>query len=141
MLPEQIASLAPALTEFLGSFRNCLGECRTVDHFATYCRGLLSHLGRKSVEPIAVSGGSTVRALQLFLTHRFWDHLRLRDRLAERILRRHAPASGEYKYFVSNAPPHTDLELMLKVAFRRAEVEHLFRLAKGEAGLSHFEIG
>jgi SRSO17 transposase len=94
MLPEQIAGLAPALTEFLGSFRNCFGECRTVDHFATYCRGLLSNLGRKSVEPIAVSAGSTVRALQLFLTHRYWDHLRLRDRMAERIVRLHAPAPG-----------------------------------------------
>jgi SRSO17 transposase len=48
-------------------------------------------------------------------------------------------ATGEYKYFVSNAPPHTDLELLLKVAFYRADVEHLFRVAKGEAGLSHFE--
>lgn len=94
MLPEQIASLVPALTEFLGSFRNCFGERRTLDHFATYCRGLLSNLGRKSVEPIAVSAGSTVRALQLFLTHRHWDHLRLRDRLQQRIARQHAPAPG-----------------------------------------------
>jgi hypothetical protein len=29
--------------------------------------------------------------------------------------------------------------LLLKVAFYRADVEHLFRVAKGEAGLSHFE--
>ena len=48
-------------------------------------------------------------------------------------------ATGEYKYFVSNAPPHTNLELLLKVAFYRADVEYLFRVAKGEAGLSHFE--
>lgn len=94
MLPEQIAGLAPALTEFLGSFRSCFGERRTLDHFATYCRGLLSNLGRKSVEPIAVSAGSTVRALQLFLTHRDWDHLRLRDRVQQRIARQHAPAPG-----------------------------------------------
>jgi len=63
MLPEQIMGLAPALTEYLGVFRNCLGECRLVDHFATYCRGLLSDLQRKSVEPIALAAGSTVRAL------------------------------------------------------------------------------
>jgi SRSO17 transposase len=48
-------------------------------------------------------------------------------------------STGEYKYFVSNAPPQTNLELLLKAAFYRADVEHLFRLAKGEAGLTHFE--
>ena len=47
--------------------------------------------------------------------------------------------TDEYKYFVSNAPPHTDLSLLLRVAFCRADVEHLFRLAKNEVGLSHFE--
>ena len=67
MLPEQITGLAPALTEFLGVFKNCLGECRLVDHLATYCRGLLSNLHRKSVEPIALAAGSTVRALQMFM--------------------------------------------------------------------------
>ena len=47
--------------------------------------------------------------------------------------------TDEYKYFVSNASPQTEPALLLKVAFRRAVVEHLFRLAKGEAGLGHFE--
>jgi SRSO17 transposase len=48
-------------------------------------------------------------------------------------------ATGEHKYFVSNAPPHTNLKLLLKVAFYRADVEYLFRVTKGEVGLSHFE--
>jgi SRSO17 transposase len=48
-------------------------------------------------------------------------------------------ATDEYKYFISNAPPHTALDLLLRVAFRRFKIEHLFRLAKGEVGLSHFE--
>jgi SRSO17 transposase len=94
MLPEQITSLGPALTEFLGSFRSCLGECRLMDHFRTYCRGLLSDLQRKSVEPIALAAGSTVRALQMFLTDRVWDHLRLRDRLQQRVAALHAPVPG-----------------------------------------------
>jgi SRSO17 transposase len=94
MSPEQIASLAPALTEFLGGFRNCFGECRLLEHFATYCRGLMSNLQRKSVEPIALAAGSTVRALQMFLTDRVWDHQRLRDRLQQRIAILHAPAPG-----------------------------------------------
>ena len=49
------------------------------------------------------------------------------------------PATGEVKYFVSNAPPRTALTTLLKVAFTRAGVEHLFRLAKSEVGFGHFE--
>ena len=48
-------------------------------------------------------------------------------------------ATGEVKYFVSNAPPRTALLTLLKVAFTRAGVEHVFRLAKTEVGLGHFE--
>jgi SRSO17 transposase len=47
--------------------------------------------------------------------------------------------TGEYKYFVSNAPPRTALLTLLKVAFTRAGVEHVFRLAKTEVGFGHFE--
>jgi len=94
MTPEQIVGLGPALTEFLNSFRRCFGECRVRDHFAVYCRGLLSNLRRKSVEPVAVAAGSTVRALQLFLTERDWDHLRLRDQLQQRVAAQHGIAPG-----------------------------------------------
>jgi SRSO17 transposase len=94
MTREQIIGLGPALTEFLGTFAGCLGESRNRDHFATYCRGLLSDLHRKSVEPMALAAGSTVRALQLFITERNWDHLRLRDQLAQRIASLHTPAPG-----------------------------------------------
>jgi SRSO17 transposase len=47
--------------------------------------------------------------------------------------------TGEVKYFVSNAPPKTAPLTLLKVAFTRAGVEHLFRLAKSEVGFGHFE--
>jgi SRSO17 transposase len=47
--------------------------------------------------------------------------------------------SGEIKYFVSNAPPHTSLEKLLKVAFSRWNVEHAYRLVKTEIGFGHFE--
>ena len=47
--------------------------------------------------------------------------------------------SGEVKYFASNAPPGTALLTLLKVAFTRAGVEHVFRPAKTEVGFSHFE--
>ena len=48
-------------------------------------------------------------------------------------------ATGEYKYFISNAPPRTPRDLLLHVAFRRSEVEHLFRVGKDQVGLDHFE--
>src|SRR5579863_2672606 len=45
----------------------------------------------------------------------------------------------EVKYFISNAPPRTALSTLMKVAFTRAGVEHVFRIAKTEIGFSHFE--
>jgi SRSO17 transposase len=54
------------------------------------------------------------------------------------IVARHA-RTGEVKYFVSNAPPRTALRTLMKVAFTRAGVEHVLRLAKSEVGFSHFE--
>jgi hypothetical protein len=42
--------------------------------------------------------------------------------------------TGEVKYFLSNAPGSTPREAMLRVAFTRWQVEHLFHEAKGEVG-------
>ena len=95
MTPEAIGGLGTALGQFLRSFHGCFFECRLLDHFDVYCRGLLSDLDRKSVEPIALAAGSTVRALQLFLTRRVWDQGRLRDLLQQRLARQHAPPPGQ----------------------------------------------
>jgi SRSO17 transposase len=46
----------------------------------------------------------------------------------------------EVKYFFSNAPADVRREEMIRVAFTRSEVEHLFHEAKGEVGLRHFEV-
>jgi len=48
-------------------------------------------------------------------------------------------ATGEVKYFVSNAPPKTTLKLQLRVAFRRWNVEHAFRVVKSQIGFTHYE--
>ncbi len=48
--------------------------------------------------------------------------------------------TDEIKYFLSNAPRRTRREAMLRVAFTRWEVEHLFHEAKGEVGMKHFEV-
>jgi SRSO17 transposase len=47
-------------------------------------------------------------------------------------------ATAEVKYFVTNATAEP-LAQVLAVAFRRATVEHSFRVAKTEAGLTHYE--
>jgi SRSO17 transposase len=48
-------------------------------------------------------------------------------------------ATGEEKFFLSNAPADTPVETMVRVAFRRANVEHGFRVCKTELGFTHFE--
>ncbi len=47
--------------------------------------------------------------------------------------------TGEEKFVLSNAPPDTPLEVLVRVAFRRATVEHCFRVCKAELGFTHFE--
>ena len=46
--------------------------------------------------------------------------------------------TGEVKYFLSNAAA-AGLARILRVAFTRWNVEHLFRVAKQEVGLMHYE--
>lgn len=47
-------------------------------------------------------------------------------------------ATGEVKYLITNATDEP-LGRVLAVAFRRATIEHAFRVAKTEAGLTHYE--
>lgn len=50
------------------------------------------------------------------------------------------PATGEIKYFVSNAPANVKLETMLVAGFARWQVELWFERAKQEAGFGAFEV-
>ena len=61
MTEEEIRALEPALASFLDRYLYCCDYTQTFDHFGTYCRGLLSDLPRKSVEPIALAAGTPVR--------------------------------------------------------------------------------
>jgi SRSO17 transposase len=85
MTDEQIAALGPAFAAELRRYRDCFGQDRTARHFDTSCRGLLSDLPRKSVEPIALASGTAVRTLQEFLVTAHWDHVAARDRLQRRL--------------------------------------------------------
>jgi SRSO17 transposase len=81
MTDQDIARLSPAFASFLRRFRGCFLQERTAAHFDSYCRGLLSDLPRKSVEPIALACGTAVRTLQEFLATAGWDHGKARDLL------------------------------------------------------------
>jgi SRSO17 transposase len=50
------------------------------------------------------------------------------------------PATGETRYWVSNAPADADLKEMLGVALARWHVEKWFERAKQEVGLGAFEV-
>lgn len=74
MTDSEITALGPASAAYLRRFRRCFRQDRTAAHFDTYCRGLLSDLPRKSVEPLALAAGTAVRTLQEFLATATWDH-------------------------------------------------------------------
>src|SRR5437763_1649342 len=94
MTTEQIASLGPELGNFLADFKTCFVTNNTFGHLCTYCRGLLSDLARKSVEPIALAAGCAVRTLQEFLASHVWDDQQMRDQIQRRIVREHLPPPG-----------------------------------------------
>ena len=56
------------------------------------------------------------------------------------IVARNIENPKEVKYFVSNAPDGTPLEVLLHVGFSRWHVERCFEDEKSELGLSHFEV-
>lgn len=56
------------------------------------------------------------------------------------LIARNALDPAEVKFFLSNAPPTTPVEVLLLVAFSRWRIERLFEDSKGELGLDHFEV-
>jgi SRSO17 transposase len=85
MTDREIAGLGPAFAGYLRRYRNCFLQKRTATHFDNYCRGLLSDLPRKSVEPIALACGTAVRTLQEFLVTADWAHEQAREKFQRRI--------------------------------------------------------
>jgi SRSO17 transposase len=81
MTPEQILSLGPQLAGFLDEFDDCFARSEPRGHLASYVRGQLSDLPRKSVQPIADFSGTPRRTLQEFLSWSEWEHTRMRDRV------------------------------------------------------------
>src|SRR5947199_2481227 len=85
MTDQEITRVGSAFAGFLRRFRDCFLQDRTAGHFDNYCRGLLSDLPRKSVEPIALACGTAVRTLQEFLVTAAWEHDHARDLLQRQL--------------------------------------------------------
>src|SRR6266852_4958286 len=86
MTPDQMMALGTAFAAYLRIFEVCIAYQPTAEHLHSYCRGLLSDLARKSIEPIALACGTAVRTLQEFLRDHVWDQFRMRDLLQQRLL-------------------------------------------------------
>ncbi|GMV98742.1 MAG: hypothetical protein AMXMBFR83_30900 [Phycisphaerae bacterium] len=131
--------------------------------------GLLTDLKRTNVEPIALAAGVPVRTLQEFLSQLDWDLERCSAALQRLVMDRHGgedgigvidasgeksrptdreywlivvrnTATGECKFFISNAYGGANWKQMMRAAFARWHVEKWFERAKREAGLGAFEV-
>lgn len=79
-----------------------------------------------------------------------WQAKRLRVYLADEnglptrpyhlLVARNALNHNEVKYFISNAPESTSVEMLLRVAFTRWIIERAFEDSKTELGMDHFEV-
>lgn len=85
---DQLASLEPALAEFLEKIRHCFRRDKTFGYLQKYMLGLMADLKRKSIEPIALACGVAVRTLQEFLAFFAWDHERADQTLVREVVNR-----------------------------------------------------
>jgi hypothetical protein len=72
----------------------------------------------------------------------FWikDENGLPSRPHHLMVARNVLKPDEVKFFLSNAPEGTPLEVLLLVAFSRWRIERLFQDSKTELGMDHFEV-
>ena len=87
---EDIAKLGRMLGQFLRNFRDCFSSAPGRALLAVYVRGLLSGVGRKNAEAIALDQDVAPRTLQRFLESIVWDERRMRDRCQQIVARDHA---------------------------------------------------
>ena len=85
MTDGEFAGVGTAFSAYLRGFRRHAGLPPTAGHFEEYCRGLLSDETRKTVEPLALRAGTTVRTLQVFLKDADWDDGAMRGTLRQRL--------------------------------------------------------
>ena len=77
-----------------------------------------------------------VKRLMVYLS----DEQGLPTRPFHLLVARNALDHKEVKYFLSNAPESTPVEMLLRVAFTRWVIERAFEDSKTELGMDHFEV-
>ena len=89
MTVDEMLGLGTELAVYLDEFRDCFGRSEPRGKLATYVRGQLGELPRKSVEPIALEAGMKPRTLQEFLASDDWDEERLQAETYRLVVRDH----------------------------------------------------
>ena len=91
---EDIASLGKMLGQFLGLFADCFASVKGRRLLLAYVRGLLSDIGRKNVETIALKQDVPPRTLQRFLQSIKWDHDQVLRRCRRLIAAEHTDSNA-----------------------------------------------
>lgn len=89
MSVQDIASLGKMLGQFLTLFADCFSSVKGRRLLAAYVRGLLSGIGRKNAETIALNQNIAPRTLQRFLETIKWDHDEVLRRCRQIVAREH----------------------------------------------------
>lgn len=90
MTVQDIAKLGKMLAQFLALFASCFRRAEGRQLLHCYVRGLLSDVGRKNVEAMALDQNVAPRTLQRFLESIAWDEQQLRDRCQRLVAAEHA---------------------------------------------------
>lgn len=79
---DNVEDFADELRKFHKEFSDCFARSETRGHFFDYMVGQLSHIEKKSVEPIAVSvsGVKSVRSMQKAVSDAVWYEDKITDR-------------------------------------------------------------
>jgi SRSO17 transposase len=83
--PEDVASCAEHLQQFVQRYLPCFQRKEQRDHAQTLLRGKLSNLQRKTTEPIAHEAGLKRRPLQLFVGAGQWQDKTVRTELLHHV--------------------------------------------------------
>ena len=94
MTIQQIAGLGKELIAFLALFLNAFRSVRGFAMLRIYVQGLLSNIGRKNVESIALEFNKPPRNLQRFIESFKWNEEEVRDICQQLIASQHAHAEA-----------------------------------------------
>jgi len=99
-------------------------------------------LRKVSWEPYRVKDGTKGPMVWEAKRIAFWikDENGMPSRPHHLMVARNVLKPDEVKFFLSNAPEGTPLEVLLLVAFSRWRIERLFQDSKTELGMDHFEV-